>query len=161
MESLEAASGVELCFGSDDIAFGVDAMADSSTMTEGSRPLVYDAVNSHGSPDLRQRVHGHRPEHLVFFLCNVSSCQNVNFLSRGGEGLEVLANVTPCNTHFLHRSHALLTLDLSFSSRRLFAGGSLEPASGGEVAAPLSVWAVVPFAGVHPVDAVASLSDRP
>jgi hypothetical protein len=42
-------------------------------MTDGSRPLVYDAVNSQGSPDLRHSVHGHRPEHLVFFLCYISN----------------------------------------------------------------------------------------
>jgi len=40
--------------------------------TEGSLPRVYDAVNSHGNPDLWQRVHGHRPVHLVFFLLHRS-----------------------------------------------------------------------------------------
>jgi hypothetical protein len=34
-----------------------------------------------------------------------------------------------CTTHFLQRSHALLTLVLSFSSLLRFAGGSLEPGS--------------------------------
>jgi hypothetical protein len=43
-------------------------MAVSSTITEGNLPRVYEAVNSHGKPDRKQRAHGHRPEHLVFFL---------------------------------------------------------------------------------------------
>jgi hypothetical protein len=44
-------------------------------MTEGSRPLVYEAVNSHGKPDLRHNAQGHRPEHLVFFLSHISMTQ--------------------------------------------------------------------------------------
>ena len=47
---------------------GAAAMAFSSTMTDGSLPLVYAAVNSHGSPDFRHSVHGQRPVHRVFFL---------------------------------------------------------------------------------------------
>lgn len=57
-------------------------------------------------------------------------------------------------THFLHLSHALLTLVLSLSSRRRLAGGdrcSLEPAFEGvvaEVAAP-SARSLVRFAATH------------
>jgi hypothetical protein len=72
-ESLEEVSGVDAWFGKESLALGFVDMADSSTMTDGSRPLVYDAVNSQGSPDLRHSVHGHRPEHLVFFLCYISN----------------------------------------------------------------------------------------
>lgn len=43
-------------------------IADTSTMTDGSLPLVYEAVNSHGWFDTRHRAHGQRPVHLVFFL---------------------------------------------------------------------------------------------
>jgi len=45
-----------------------EAIAGSSTMTEGSLPRVYDAVNSHGNPDRRQSAQGHLPVHLTFFL---------------------------------------------------------------------------------------------
>jgi hypothetical protein len=62
-------------------------------------------------------------------------------------------------THFLHRSHARLTLVLSFSSLRLFAGLSPTPASGVSVAAPLSVGGLMPFAGVHSVSASVAASD--
>ena len=48
-------------------------IAASSTWTEGSLPRVYDAVNSHGNPDLKHSAQGHLPLHLVFFL---SSRQN-------------------------------------------------------------------------------------
>jgi hypothetical protein len=47
------------------------ATAESSTMTEGSRPRVYDAVNSHGNPDFKQSAQGHLPVHLTFFLVPV------------------------------------------------------------------------------------------
>jgi hypothetical protein len=69
----ESFSGGELWSDSTSLALGFNDMADSSTMTEGSRPRVYDAVNSHGRPDLRQRLHGHRPVHLVFFLGCISN----------------------------------------------------------------------------------------
>jgi hypothetical protein len=42
--------------------------AASSTMTEGSLPLVYEAVNSQGWFDTKHSAHGQRPVHLVFFL---------------------------------------------------------------------------------------------
>jgi hypothetical protein len=48
-------------------------------MTDGRRPLVYDAVNSQGSPDLKHSAHGHRPLHLVFFLFNVTMSQPKDF----------------------------------------------------------------------------------
>jgi hypothetical protein len=48
------------------LVFAVSAA--SSTMTEGSLPLVYEAVNSQGWFDTRHSAHGQRPEHLVFFL---------------------------------------------------------------------------------------------
>jgi hypothetical protein len=78
-ESFEAVSGVDIFSGKDSLAFGFADMADSSTMTEGSRPLVYDAVNSHARPDLKQSVQGHRPEHLVFFLSHISMTQREIF----------------------------------------------------------------------------------
>ena len=84
-------------------------------------------MNSHGNPDLRHSAHGHRPEHLVFFLCKVNDHVKIARLLQRAS-----------NTYFLHRSQARLTLVLSLSSLLLFAGGSLEPASGGDVAAPLS-----------------------
>lgn len=58
------------------------------------------------------------------------------------------------STHFLHLSHALLTLDLSLSSLCLFAGGvrcSLEPVFEGvvtDVATP-SVKSLLRLAGTH------------
>jgi hypothetical protein len=61
-----------VCSGRDILEPGKVDMAASSTITEGSRPLVYDAVNSHGSPELKQRAHGQRPVHLVFFLFAIS-----------------------------------------------------------------------------------------
>lgn len=47
---------------------GSKAIAASSTITDGSLPRVYDAVNSQGRPDFRHNAHGHLPVHLTFFL---------------------------------------------------------------------------------------------
>jgi len=40
LESFDEWSGVTDCSSSDNLAFGLDAMADSSTITDGRRPLV-------------------------------------------------------------------------------------------------------------------------
>lgn len=49
------------------------AIAASSMMTDGTFPLVYDAVNSQGSPDFKHKGHGQRPVQRVFFLSKLSS----------------------------------------------------------------------------------------
>lgn len=54
--------------GSETLGCAFTVVTASSTGTEGSRPLVYEAVNSHDSPDFRHNIHGQRPVHLVFFL---------------------------------------------------------------------------------------------
>lgn len=51
---------------------GSKDIAASSTITDGSLPRVYDAVNSQGRPDFRHNAHGHLPVHLTFFFLHRS-----------------------------------------------------------------------------------------
>lgn len=62
--------GTEACAGNDTRVFpaAFALRAASSTMTDGSLPLVYEAVNSHGWFDAKHSAHGQRPVHRVFFL---------------------------------------------------------------------------------------------
>ena len=53
---------------------GSKDIAASSTITDGSLPRVYDAVNSQGRPDFRHNAHGHLPVHLTFFLYGMLVC---------------------------------------------------------------------------------------
>ena len=41
--------------------------------------------------------------------------------------MHIAQSISRVIAHLLHRSHALLTLDLSFASRLLFAGGLFSP----------------------------------
>lgn len=119
---------------------GSVATAESSTMTEGSRPRVYDAVNSHGNPDLRQSAQGHLPVHLTFFLFLVLANPYIHAAQHVHAEFQ--------QAHFLHRSQALLTLLLSRSSLLLFIGGDFG-SSGLALAGVTVVTASIPLAGVH------------
>ncbi|OAL43902.1 hypothetical protein IQ07DRAFT_258845 [Pyrenochaeta sp. DS3sAY3a] len=71
----------------------------------------------------------------------------------------MIAKYASSTTYFLQRSQALLTLLLSFSSLRLFAGGdlsSVELASGGDSPIPFSTWPSSSGAGSHPAGNFAS-----
>lgn len=96
--SLFDVSGVEIWLGNE--KRGVVDMAFSSTITEGRRPLVYEAVNSHGKPDLRHRVQGHLPVHRVFFLCVRLSHASYKELSFSDAADSLFATITrstnPC-----------------------------------------------------------------
>lgn len=70
----EEPSGTESTDDMDTRGWGLALLvrAASSMMTEGTLPLVYAAVNSHGRLDTRQRAQGQRPVQRVFFLHRVS-----------------------------------------------------------------------------------------